>query len=87
MLTSDGVYDNLDPQSLGVSPRELGIDSDDWKTAPGEAVEEVKSRYSCEVLERIIFGESNNNEDEEALLELDPASVVNKYVMHHVGKC
>lgn len=32
MICSDGVYDNLDPQQLNVSCRELGLDSDEWET-------------------------------------------------------
>jgi serine/threonine protein phosphatase PrpC len=33
LLLSDGVHDNLDPQMLGVSPSELGLDAKDWKEA------------------------------------------------------
>ncbi|GAM21594.1 hypothetical protein SAMD00019534_047690 [Acytostelium subglobosum LB1] len=33
LLLSDGVHDNLDPQQLGLSPRDLGVDCDSWDIA------------------------------------------------------
>ena len=33
-VMSDGVHDNLDPQTLGYSPRNFDIDYDDWEKAP-----------------------------------------------------
>ncbi|EGG21549.1 protein phosphatase 2C-related protein [Cavenderia fasciculata] len=33
LLLSDGVHDNLDPQQLGIKPRDLGIEADNWDQA------------------------------------------------------
>ncbi|KYQ93896.1 protein phosphatase 2C-related protein [Tieghemostelium lacteum] len=33
LLLSDGVHDNLDPQQLGISPRDLGLQVDTWDEA------------------------------------------------------
>ena len=30
-VVSDGVYDNFDPEELGIPPRKLGIDADEWE--------------------------------------------------------
>ena len=33
VIVSDGIHDNLDPQLRGKSPRDLGLDADDWEIA------------------------------------------------------
>ena len=34
IVMSDGVHDNLDPQTLGLSPRDFDIDNDRWEASP-----------------------------------------------------
>lgn len=46
MLCSDGVHDNLDPQSQGLLPTKFGLESDDWTKVsfpPSPLVPSVKA--------------------------------------------
>lgn len=47
IMMTDGVYDNLDPYYLGVSPRTCGLDQDEWRQdqATSEAREEYIERF------------------------------------------
>mmetsp|Transcript_18713 Transcript_18713/g.56105 ORF Transcript_18713/g.56105 Transcript_18713/m.56105 type:complete len:449 (-) Transcript_18713:127-1473(-) len=47
IIASDGVYDNLDPQHLGLSPRECdpSLEFDDWSAMSREAEEDAKVLY------------------------------------------
>eukprot|EP01125_Pyxidicula_operculata_P019782 TRINITY_DN7201_c0_g1_i1.p1 TRINITY_DN7201_c0_g1~~TRINITY_DN7201_c0_g1_i1.p1 ORF type:complete len:1378 (+),score=270.87 TRINITY_DN7201_c0_g1_i1:58-4191(+) len=61
LLCSDGVHDNFDPETLGLTPGELTPDvtqkkvySSDWDNLPVKEVELLKSRYACKkVQERL----------------------------------
>eukprot|EP01120_Amphizonella_sp_Union-15-10_P009396 TRINITY_DN3542_c0_g1_i2.p1 TRINITY_DN3542_c0_g1~~TRINITY_DN3542_c0_g1_i2.p1 ORF type:complete len:403 (+),score=81.80 TRINITY_DN3542_c0_g1_i2:97-1305(+) len=54
LTVSDGVHDNLDPQTLGKSPRELGVDCDDWKEVDSAIATEKKQSFECAKLLEII---------------------------------
>lgn len=57
VCVSDGVYDNLDPQSLGISPVELGLEGDSWDSQLDlKKVDEVKQVYVCQMIRDIVFG-------------------------------
>ena len=57
ICVSDGVYDNLDPQSLGVSPVEVGLEGDSWEDQTDlKRVDEVKQVYVCQMIRDIVFG-------------------------------
>jgi len=45
ILVSDGVYDNLDPRHLGISPREVGLPCDDWNDADRKAATIANCRF------------------------------------------
>jgi serine/threonine protein phosphatase PrpC len=65
LLVSDGLHDNLDPQSLGKSPREFQIEADTWSDAEKnflEQAEEAKNAFRRKILEKEIETlEQNNN--------------------------
>ena len=76
---SDGVHDNLDPQTLGLSPRDFDIDNDRWEASP-EVFSPFPSSFpsSLSVLYNNIENDNddcdndnvidNNNENEQAIV-------------------
>jgi serine/threonine protein phosphatase PrpC len=61
---SDGVHDNLDPQSLGIPPSDFGIDADNWDDVETDRCTKVKTEYMNEYITKIILG--SGKEDNEA---------------------
>lgn len=62
ICVSDGVYDNLDPQSLGISPVEAGLEGDSWEDQTDlKRVDEVKQAYVCQMIKDIVFGPQRDN--------------------------
>jgi CRP-like cAMP-binding protein len=59
VVVSDGLYDNLDPQSLGISPKDAGIPDagSDWTKIPADNVEKAKSDYMCEKIRSLLWRE------------------------------
>jgi len=56
ILLSDGVHDNFHPEMLGITPRDLQLDFDDWKAARTIlSVEEVSSVHRLKLLSRLIL--------------------------------
>lgn len=53
VLVSDGVHDNLDPQSLGLEPREVGGPELPWSELSRDVVLQLKSNYAQIELQRI----------------------------------
>ena len=53
MLTSDGVYDNFDPQFHGTLPRELGLDFDAWNKMPNEQAASLKEQETVSSMTRM----------------------------------
>jgi len=53
-VCSDGVYDNLDPQQLNISCRDLGVDAEEWESAPVHQAEKVKDEYRCKFIQKMI---------------------------------
>lgn len=57
ILCSDGVHDNLDPQTLGKSPRELGLESTDgtWEGVTNIKLgEEMKAKWTARIVQEMI---------------------------------
>jgi len=52
---SDGVHDNLDPQTLGKSPKEFGFDGDNWEEVDLVEGTKVKTKYMCDLLKDFII--------------------------------
>jgi hypothetical protein len=76
MIMSDGVHDNLDPQTLGKLPTELKLPSDakwtTWDEVPHDLVARVKSEYMRALLADIVFsGEPKS-----------PSSITDRLINH-----
>ena len=57
-ICSDGVHDNLDPQMLGVDPRDVGLSLISWKDVGSDRktsieVRETKNTFMMDLLKRI----------------------------------
>lgn len=50
LLLSDGVYDNLDPQQLGVPTADVGVGAPSWEEASAEEAERAKDAYRCTLI-------------------------------------
>jgi len=59
LLLSDGVHDNLDPQTLGKSPSDLSVDGDNWEEVDVAAGTKAKTQYMCNLLKKFILDENN----------------------------
>jgi len=51
IVVTDGIHDNLDPENLGISPKDLGYE-DNWENLPN--TDFIKSQYCCSVLQKIL---------------------------------
>lgn len=77
ILATDGVHDNLDPQTLGESPRDWGLKYDTWDSANDKdpkATQLAKSQFMLTMLKRVI----SDKEDDKAMPA--PIDVVRKLV-------
>ena len=55
MVMSDGIHDNLHPQSLDISPKELKLRYNTWEEASKEiSVEEIASRFRVKFLQYML---------------------------------
>lgn len=50
-----GVHDNIDPEHLGIPPRDFGFDFDKWDQVPWEEAEKVKLVWRLEALHKLFF--------------------------------
>lgn len=52
---SDGVYDNFDPQHMGLTPRDVDalFEYDDWHLAPPHVAESLKTQFITQRLEKM----------------------------------
>lgn len=76
-VLSDGVYDNLDPEHLGKTPQEMGLDAESWDDAPFLEAEKLRLKFRLELLRQIILPEyqaGNDNDDEAAATTLSHAA-------------
>lgn len=55
-IVSDGVYDNLDPQQLGLVPLDFGIRADSWDALPFKDTSQLFSNFRIEMMKTILFG-------------------------------
>lgn len=55
LIVSDGVHDNLDPQTLGKTPADLNLPNKTWDEFSHEELLKVKSNYMRGVLRELIF--------------------------------
>ncbi|GAM17361.1 hypothetical protein SAMD00019534_005360 [Acytostelium subglobosum LB1] len=50
ILVSDGVHDNLDPQTIGVQPKDIQLPHESWESMDAEKAQESKIKYMQEFL-------------------------------------
>jgi len=58
MIVSDGVHDNLDPVTLGKTPKSLGLDGEthaDWKTVDKTKRNVAKDRFMTDLVQQLIM--------------------------------
>jgi len=56
VMGSDGLHDNLDPQSIGKTVQELGYpQGEDWDSIDPEEVAQLKNDYRCWLLKQLAF--------------------------------
>ena len=63
LVVSDGVHDNLDPQYLGLTPRDLHINEDDWDEVEPRVANKAKCEYREKKLLELIESTSREPED------------------------
>ena len=72
MVVSDGVHDNLHPEMLSITPRDLKLDFETWADAAKVIdIEEVASKYRVQCLEHFISD-----------IHCTPNNIVKKIISH-----
>ncbi len=74
MIVSDGVHDNLDPQSLGVQPQELLLEQSDWDSVSDEDCQDAKSKFRVR-LRSILMSKD----------EWTPANITARVIKHAIN--
>jgi hypothetical protein len=59
-MTSDGVYDNYDPQYLGIQPSDLHVGDGDWKSIPTAHVNGIKGKFITRAVQQRIHESTVN---------------------------
>jgi len=54
IILSDGVHDNLDPQTLGKSPKAIGLDQDEWESVDVAVGTKAKTKFMCNLIKTFI---------------------------------
>jgi len=72
VLMSDGVHDNLDPQTLGKTPQELNLPNNSWDELSHEALISSKAKYMSNLLSSIVFNEESPS----------PSAITNNLINH-----
>jgi len=76
LAVSDGVHDNLDPQTLGKTPKECTdkLDDNDWKDVEHQKASDAKMVFECNYLQDNIIG------DNPALIT--PKQIAKRLIVH-----
>lgn len=81
IVASDGLHDNLDPQSLGLNPSDIGLEGSSW-TSEIEGLGAAKSKFMCEKISEIVFGQNVQTCSER--VNLDPNIVTEKLIQYAI---
>lgn len=73
VVVSDGVHDNLDPQTLGKFPTDLDLPNKSWDELTLDGVHKAKAAYMKKLLGGLIFSEGE---------EVTPASITESLMKH-----
>jgi len=63
ILVSDGVHDNLDPQTLGMSPTQFGFETEDWTNVEYEKGVDVKIEYMNNFITNLMKKKEDGGEE------------------------
>ncbi|KAF2078050.1 hypothetical protein CYY_000688 [Polysphondylium violaceum] len=63
ILISDGVHDNLDPQTIGCTPKELQLPYEQWSDMEPEKAQDAKTKYTQEFLKMKLRSFDNGEQD------------------------
>lgn len=66
LLVSDGIYDNFDPQQLGISVEEAKLDFPSWEQADAHAAEKAKDNYRTMLIGKKLQEASGGGDDGDA---------------------
>jgi len=69
ILATDGVYENFDPEFLGLGPRDIGLKKESWAAMRPEKATRAKTSYIEHVIERTIANARGPAQIEKTLLE------------------
>jgi len=58
---SDGVHDNLDPQSIGVPPSDFGLKEETWDDVDIQVCTNIKTQYMNDLITKIITTERDES--------------------------
>jgi len=78
VIVSDGVHDNLDPQSLGKPPQVVGLNCNSWDEVELDEAERLKNRFRVNLLTSMLQDRSDGR-------RLEPAAVVHKLLEYCIG--
>jgi serine/threonine protein phosphatase PrpC len=72
VVVSDGVHDNLDPQTLGKFPSDINLPNKSWDELTGEGLHKAKALYMKNLLGELIFNSDT----------VTPASITENLMKH-----
>jgi len=72
LIMSDGVHDNLDPQTLGKVPADLNLPNKNWEELSHDNLLQIKAEYMRTLLRDIIFSDE----------DLTPGSITQRLINH-----
>lgn len=76
ICVSDGIHDNLDPELLGILPKDIKIEFDSWSEIPSQVACSLKSKFALRLLKSLLL------KDEKRNFKLTPKHCVNVLIHH-----
>jgi serine/threonine protein phosphatase PrpC len=72
LIVSDGVHDNLDPQTLGKIPADLQLPNKSWEELTHDSLLKIKADYMRELLRDLVFSQP----------DITPGSISDRLISH-----
>lgn len=87
VLMTDGVYDNFDPEFIGLGPKDLGSKKESWEKVKASKKLKLKTKYMETTLEKTLEKAKSPLQIEQALLEHSRlVTIPRKAFMEREGK-
>jgi len=85
-VCSDGVWDNYDPEMLGIEPKELCLEQDKWEDVPFKTAVQEKDHFLGQLMREQVLEEKYQElkEGEGHAINLTPQDIAFKLVRHCV---